>query len=79
VEGDDYVVDAVCPTTAAQAAALEPWVMSADCPSHSEKVAHYHMCDDELCNNAGGDVEITFEQIAEHHAAEWAALKNTSE
>ena len=76
-EGHDFVLESICPTTAAEAAALAPWEMSAEVYSHAVKVAHYHSCDDELCNDVGGHVEITFEEIAHLHTTRWEVEKTT--
>jgi hypothetical protein len=79
-DGDHVVLDAVCPTCVGVAGPnpdeVAPMEITPDLPSHSEKVIHYHQCDDALCNDAGSHVEITFEEIAEKHETEWAALKS---
>jgi len=70
----------VNPMTDAEVAATVPWVdsfLTADHPTHSEKCNHYLKCDDHLCNDAGPNVEISFEQIHQHHTEEWEKLKSS--
>jgi len=80
-DGLDVVLAAVCATPEGQhglnASDITPWKVTKDLPTHSTKVNHYHQCDDELCDGAATDIEITFEQIAQLHEERWTALKSS--
>jgi len=81
VDGPDVVLAAVCATPEGQhglnASDVTPWKVTKNLPTHSAKCNHYHQCDDELCDGAPTDVEITFDQIAQVHEERWAALKSS--
>ena len=80
-DGDHVVLEAVCATPVGAHGPnpedVELWEVTPEHPTHSAKCKHYHECDDELCDGAPTDVEITFEEIAQLHEERWEALKTS--
>jgi hypothetical protein len=82
-DGDDVILESCCATpVGAPGPNLEDvpaFEVTPELPTHSAKCKHYHQCDDELCDGVDGTIEISFEEIAQKHEAEWAALKASSD
>lgn len=78
-DGEDVVLESICATPVGapgpNPADVPPFEVTPDLPTHSAKCNHYHACDDELCDGASTDVEITVEQITQLHEQRWQELK----
>jgi len=63
MDGDDVVVDTVCPTTAEDAAKLQPWTeLTADHPTHSTAVAMYAQVQQSLIDS-NPDIQLTTDLV----------------
>jgi len=63
MDGDDVVIDAICPTTAEDVAKLQPWTeLTADHPTHSEAVATYLQVQQSLIDS-NPNIELTTDMI----------------
>lgn len=66
-------LDAVCPTTKAEADAIDPWAYEEGYASHCHKVKHNSEIEAHLCEHHP-ELEITQEMINQMHEEEWAKL-----
>ena len=67
IEGDDFVLDAICPTTPAEAAELQPWdELHDEHPTHSTMVALHSEAREMLHAAADENTHITNDHVLEH-------------
>ena len=67
IEGDDFVLDAICPTTPEEAAELQPWnELHDEHPTHSTMVALHNEAREMLHAAADEDTHITNDHVIEH-------------
>jgi hypothetical protein len=63
MDGDDVVIDAICPTTAEEAAKLQPWTeLTTDHPTHSEAVDNYNKVQQSLIDS-NPDIHLTTDMV----------------
>jgi len=78
IDGDDCVLESVCPTTAAEAAVLSPWTdLCCDHPTHSTNVALWNTIRTLLIAN-DPDIHLTKDVILKEFKA-WPDINTTTE